>query len=88
MKYSLALVFLVAVASTVGYPLEDEYKLAVALHDFAMLISREQAIAIGLDYLQNDEEVQRFVRFAMSDRMKDLFLNVEAIQDYQNVSTC
>lgn len=85
MRYSIGLVLFVAVTSTMGYPLENEYKLAVNLHDFAKLLSREQVIAITLDYVHNDEEVQRFVSFALSDKMKAFMLDLEGIPDYQNV---
>lgn len=73
-----------------GWGIEQRNMSVFGLHDdlqdFLALVPRDQVVAIVVDYLANDAEVQQVFEFAQSDDFKNLVLEVDQIPEYIKVS--
>jgi len=56
------------------------------LNDFLALIPVDEVIAIALDYLSNDAQVQEVMTYLQSDEFHGLITTVEGLPEFKNVS--
>jgi len=56
------------------------------LNDFLALIPVDEVIAIALDYLANDAQVQELMAYLQSDQFHNIISTVENLVEFKNVS--
>jgi hypothetical protein len=56
------------------------------LNDFLAIVPRDQIIAIALEYLSNDKEVQDFIVYLQSEKFHTIVRAVENLDEYKQVS--
>jgi hypothetical protein len=56
------------------------------LNDFLALVPLDQVLAIALDYLANDPEVQEFVVYLQSEEFHKIVSTVEDLKEFKDVS--
>lgn len=90
LKMKLAIITLaafVALASAMpSHRFPENRGLKEDFQKFKALIPTDKILAIAMDYLANDAEVQEAIMFIQSEDFKSLILEVEAIPEYTAVS--
>jgi hypothetical protein len=56
------------------------------LDDFLALVPTDEVLAIALDYLANDVEVQEAMIYLQSEEFHTIVLTIEGLQETKNVS--
>jgi hypothetical protein len=57
------------------------------LNDFLALVPLNEIIAIALDYLANDPEVQELILYLQSEDFHKIVITVEELEEFKLVST-
>lgn len=84
MKFSVAFLVALALSGAVDVrstPIRNSDELSEIFQEFLALVPQDKVIAIALEYLENDAEVQAVVDYVQSDGFKDLVKKVENIED-------